>query len=167
MGMLNQIIKTAVISTLGAKLARGRSPIVAALLTLLATRMMSMADGPSQLQSGESQGGLNGLVEQFRNGGFEDIIKSWIGTGANKPIAPAQLHQALGPETVDNLARESGMPREDLLSQLSKLLPDVVDRLSPKGQLPPASELLPGPREEDDRDDETASPLRQRPGERA
>jgi uncharacterized protein YidB (DUF937 family) len=70
--------------------------------------------------------------------------------GANKPIAPSQLSQALGPETVDNLSRESGMPRDDLLAQLSKLLPDVVDGLTPKGQLPPATDLLPGPMDEGD-----------------
>jgi len=35
-----------------------------------------------------SQDGLGGLVDQFKRGGLEDIIKSWIGTGPNKPITP-------------------------------------------------------------------------------
>ena len=149
MGLLNNVIKTVVISALGAKLARGRSPIVAALLTLLATRMMTKNDEPATTQP-QPQDGLGGLIEKFGKGGFEDIIRSWIGTGANKPIAPSQLSQALGPDTVDNLSRESGLPREDLLAQLSKLLPDVVDGLTPKGQLPPATDLLPGPMDKDE-----------------
>jgi uncharacterized protein YidB (DUF937 family) len=86
-------------------------------------------------------------VEKFRQGGLEDLIKSWIGTGLNKAIAPHQLQQALGPETVDDLTPETGMPREDLLAQLSRVLPDVIDKLTPDGKLPKESDLLPGPAE--------------------
>jgi uncharacterized protein YidB (DUF937 family) len=43
------------------------------------------------------------------------------------------------------------MPRDDLLSQLSNLLPGVVDKLTPRGQLPAESELLPGPKEAGER----------------
>jgi len=55
------------------------------------------------------------------------------------------LQRALGPETIDNLAQESGLPKEDLLTQLSKLLPEVVDKLTPNGKLPADRDLLPGP----------------------
>ena len=78
-------------------------------------------------------------------GGLEEIIKSWIGTGPNKAISPNQLQQALGPETVEGLSRETGMPRDDLLSQLSRLLPEVIDKLTPNGKLPRDEDLLPGP----------------------
>lgn len=157
MGLLNNVIRTAVISALGAKLARGRSPLVAALITLLATRMLTSKEEPTQASKEEPTqegpqpgGGLDSLVDRFRRGGLEDVIKSWIGTGSNKPITPNQLHQALGPETVDNLTRESGMRRDDLLSQLSRVLPEVVDKLTPKGELPPPSDLVAGPAEEGD-----------------
>jgi uncharacterized protein YidB (DUF937 family) len=140
--MLKQIIRTAVISVLGAKLAKGRSPLVAALVTLLATRMLT-GRGESEPTEAPSprQSGLGELVEKFRQGGFEEIIKSWIGTGTNKHISPGQLHQALGPETVEDLSRTAGMPQDDLLSHLSRLLPDIIDKLTPKGQLPPARDL--------------------------
>jgi hypothetical protein len=69
-----------------------------------------------------------------------------LGTGPNKPIAPSQLHDALGAETVEDLSRQTGMPRDDLLSELSRLLPGVVDKLTPNGQLPAEQDLLPGPR---------------------
>ena len=152
MGLLNNVIRTAVISALGAKLAKGRSPIVGALIALLATRMLSKADDSKQekaedskQEAAPSQEGLGGLIDQFKQGGFEEIIQSWIGTGQNKAITPNQLHSALGPETVDSLAKDSGLPREDLLSQLARLLPDVIDNLTPKGQLPSREELLEGP----------------------
>lgn len=162
MGMLSNVIRTAVISTLGAKLARGRSPIVAALMMLIVSRVLAQrGDAPEKPQDDKekpqvagTEDGLGGLLEKFRQGGLEDIIKSWIGTGPNKPISPNQLHQALGPETVDGLTRETGLPREDLLSQLSRLLPEVIDKLSPSGKLPKDSDLLSEPTDASGRKDE-------------
>ena len=85
-------------------------------------------------------------MDQFRENGLENVINSWIGTGQNQPISPRQLHQALGEETVDDLAEQTGLPHDDLLSQLSKVLPSVVDKLTPNGELPSEADLLPGPR---------------------
>jgi len=149
MGLLDNVIRTAVISVLGAKLSKGRSPIMAALLMLLATKALGKGSATSpdttRVAPTDGEGGLGSLIDRFRQGGLEDIIKSWIGTGPNKTISPSQLHQALGPDAVEELSRESGMPKEDLLSQLSRLLPEVVDKLTPQGKLPPADDLLPGP----------------------
>ena len=153
MGLLSNVVRTAVISALGAKLAKGRSPIVAALMMLLVSKALTKrgddATGSRQAEPAQAgnEGGLSDLIEKFRNGGLEDVIKSWIGTGANKPIAPNQLQHALGPDTVASLERETGMPRDDLLSQLSRLLPEVIDKLTPDGKLPKESELLAGPKE--------------------
>ena len=135
-GILRNAIKTAVISTLGAKLARGRSPIVGALIALLLSRAIAGKTDEQKPDIPGTENGLSDLVERFRQGGLEEVIKSWIGTGANKPVSPEQLHHALGSETVDGLTRETGLPREDLLSQLSRLLPTVIDNLTPNGKLP-------------------------------
>ena len=148
MSFLDQIIRSVVGSALGSQASRGRSPIVMALLALLASRAMAGRGSGAQIPSGGDLGGLGGLVDRFRQGGLDDIINSWIGTGANKPVSPHQLHDALGAETVDDLSRETGMPRDDLLSQLSQVLPGVVDRLTPQGQLPSDADMLPGPVDE-------------------
>ena len=152
MGFLQNVIRTAVISALGAKMARGRSPIVAALIALLVSRALSgradegkPAAGKPAAEGGE--GGLGDLIDRFRQGGLEDIIKSWIGTGPNKAVSPNLLHQALGAETIDRLSAETGLPRDDLLSQLSRALPEVIDKLTPDGKLPKEADLLPGPEE--------------------
>jgi uncharacterized protein YidB (DUF937 family) len=96
-GMLTSAIRTAAISALGAKLARGRSPIVGALIALLLSRALAEKNDEEKPDVPGTEDGLGGLVERFGQGGLEDIIKSWIGPGSNKPIAPNQLHQALGP----------------------------------------------------------------------
>ena len=132
MSLLDQVIRSAVASALGSQSSRGRSPIIMALLALLASRAMAGRDNPTQAPASGDRGGLGGLVDRFRQGGLEDIINSWISTGANKPISPHQLQDALGSETVNDLSRETGMPRDDLLSQLSQVLPRVVDQLTPQ-----------------------------------
>jgi uncharacterized protein YidB (DUF937 family) len=142
MSILQNVIRTAVVSALGAKLAR-----VGALIALLVSRALARRTDENKPDVPGTEDGLGGLLERFRQGGLEDIIKSWIGRGPNKSVSPAQLQQALGPETVDGLAKEAGLPRDDLLSQLSRLLPDIIDRLSPNGKLPNDDELLTGPAE--------------------
>lgn len=89
-----------------------------------------------QEAGGQEAGGLGGLMESFQRGGLGDVMDSWIGHGENRPVAPHQLGSALGDDTVESLSRETGLPREDLLSQLSQVLPGVVDGLTPHGRRP-------------------------------
>ena len=86
--------------------------------------------------AGSVSGGLNDLLKQFQQNGQGDVAKSWIGKGPNKSISPNDLATALGADRVSTLASFSGMSRNDLLSQLSQQLPDVVDQLTPDGRLP-------------------------------
>jgi uncharacterized protein YidB (DUF937 family) len=86
-------------------------------------------------------GALGSLVDQFRQRGFGDQVNSWVGTGQNQPIAPDQLDQAVGSDTIDQLSRQFQMPRNQLLSELSNELPGAVDHLTPQGQIPDDTEL--------------------------
>jgi uncharacterized protein YidB (DUF937 family) len=86
-------------------------------------------------------GGLGALIEQFRRNGHGDVIDSWINPGPNRRLAPEQLADALGHDTVDELAAEAGMPKQALLEELSETLPDTVDQLTPDGKLPPPDAL--------------------------
>ncbi len=93
------------------------------------------------LNGGMLAGGLGGLLDSFNRSGHGDIANSWVGTGDNRPIAPNQLADALGPDTVDQLSQQTGLPQQDLLSELSHVLPGVVDQLTPHGRLPQEDEL--------------------------
>jgi uncharacterized protein YidB (DUF937 family) len=86
-------------------------------------------------------GALGGLVDQFRQRGFGDQVNSWVGTGQNQPIAPDQLDQAVGSDTIDQLSRQFQMPRNQLLSELSNELPGAIDHMTPNGQIPDDTEL--------------------------
>jgi uncharacterized protein YidB (DUF937 family) len=159
MGVLDSIFGSGSATAVpGGNLAK---PIVIALLGLLASRALggsgraaapgspanpgsipgAQPTGSPDLSAGGVLGGLGGLLESLTRGGQGDIINSWIGTGANKSITPAQLGDALGADTLDQLSRQTGVSRQDLTNQLSQALPHVVDKLSPDGRLPDVQEL--------------------------
>ncbi|HEY7248617.1 MAG TPA: YidB family protein [Xanthobacteraceae bacterium] len=79
-------------------------------------------------------GGLNDLLRQLQQSGQGDVVNSWVGTGPNKAIGHRDIADALGSDTLDQLADYSGMQRDDVLSGLSQELPRFVDALTPSGR---------------------------------
>ena len=85
------------------------------------------------------QGGVQGLVNLFQEGGLGNVISSWIGTGANLPVSADQLKQVLGGERLSQIASQLGIPAHDAASRLAQALPTLVDKATPGGTLPGAS----------------------------
>lgn len=127
-------------------------PIMIALGALLVSKMLAGKSEPDQASlnpqplppggtpetapDGGLLGGLGGLLDKLKNGGLSDAADSWVGTGQNKPVQPGQLGSALGQQTISDLARRAGMSEQELLQQLSQVLPGVVDKMTPNGQVP-------------------------------
>jgi uncharacterized protein YidB (DUF937 family) len=82
------------------------------------------------------QGGIAGLAESFVQNGLGHVVSSWIGTGANLPVSADQLQQVLGSEQIQSFAQKAGISPEAAGSQLANLLPGVVDKLTPGGEVP-------------------------------
>ena len=80
-------------------------------------------------------GGLAGLVQQFAGNGLGDIVNSWVGKGQNLPITPQQVSQGFGSDIISSLAAKTGLSSDQLSSHLSDLLPGVIDKLTPNGQV--------------------------------
>ena len=83
------------------------------------------------------QGGLGGLAGAFNNAGLGDIMKSWVGTGQNMQVSATQVTQVLGSGAVGQIAAQLGMNSGQAGDLLSKVLPHVVDQLTPQGQIQP------------------------------
>jgi uncharacterized protein YidB (DUF937 family) len=105
-----------------------------ALINIVAGMLANSHGGPNA--AGGGGGGLGGLAEQFQKGGLGDVMNSWIGKGENLPIAPDQLGNVLGGDLLGKLTQHTGMGQDDLLGQLSQLLPQMVDKATPDGQIP-------------------------------
>jgi uncharacterized protein YidB (DUF937 family) len=85
-------------------------------------------------------GGLGNLINDLQSSGQGRKAQSWVGTGPNEDIAPDDLEQALGSDTIDSLSRQTGLDRHELLAGLSQQLPELVDQLTPQGRLPTEEE---------------------------
>ena len=103
----------------------------------------SLSNNPQLLQAitgmlanDGSHGGLGGLMAKFQQAGLGDVIGSWVGIGENRPISGDQVSQALGPDTISDLAAKLGLNNGDAAGQLSQILPGLIDKLTPHGQAP-------------------------------
>ena len=85
-------------------------------------------------------GGLGELLQRFQQNGYGNVAGSWVGTGPNKAIAPNDLADALGSDTLDTLSQQTGMGQNDLLEALRHQLPGFVDQLTPHGRIPTEDE---------------------------
>ena len=89
---------------------------------------------------GMLSGGIGELIERFKRNGQSQAADSWVSTGPNQPLAPDQLEQALGPDVLSSLSQHTGLSRDELLSRLTRELPDAVDQFTPQGRLPTEAE---------------------------
>jgi uncharacterized protein YidB (DUF937 family) len=84
----------------------------------------------------QQPGGLAGMLQSLQQGGLGHLVQSWIGTGANLPVSPDQLRNTLGTDWILRITQATGLSQGQVEQQLSTVLPQVVDHLSPNGQLP-------------------------------
>jgi uncharacterized protein YidB (DUF937 family) len=81
-------------------------------------------------------GGLSGILARLQQGGLGEAAQSWVGTGANQTVSPDALGGALGPDLMGMIARQLGGNQQQAADTMADLLPGLIDRLTPQGQLP-------------------------------
>jgi uncharacterized protein YidB (DUF937 family) len=108
------------------------------LMGMLGNQPQLMQAASSLLGNDGGVGGLQGLIAKFQQGGLGDVVASWVGTGENLPITGEQLSSVLGNDTLAGLASTLGINTSELAGQLSSVLPGMVDKLTPGGQVPTA-----------------------------
>lgn len=99
-------------------------------------------DYKKMLQWVEDQGGINSLLDQFRQNGLGDKVSSWIGQGDNSAISAETIQNVLSSDTLQSLANRLGVDVTKASGLLAEYLPRVVDLLSPKGEVPKEGNLL-------------------------
>jgi uncharacterized protein YidB (DUF937 family) len=120
MGLLDQI---------GGALGQGKGAGVNALLL---QQLIAMLSKP---------GALSNLTSAFQGAGLGNILQSWIGTGQNLPISTDQVRKVLGSGVVADLAKKAGIGESETTSALAGLLPQVIDKVTPGGNVPGQNDL--------------------------
>ncbi|WP_414693028.1 YidB family protein [Pantoea sp. UBA5923] len=83
----------------------------------------------------QEQGGIEVLLHKFQQGGLGEILSSWIGTGSNRSVSGGELRSAFGEEALQSLAQKLGTDVNGASGKLAELLPHLIDRMSPQGQM--------------------------------
>jgi uncharacterized protein YidB (DUF937 family) len=106
----------------------------------LAGMVTSMLAGTGPL--GSKLGGLSGILEKFKAAGLGDKVTSWITPGAqNQPLTGDEVEQALGSDTVQEVATATGTTAPEAKSGLAGIIPGLVDKLTPDGNIPGADQI--------------------------
>ena len=90
--------------------------------------------------AGNLTGGLGDLINNMSQNGQREAADSWVQRGPNRELDAGQLEQALGGDTLDEIAAKTGLSRAELLARLQSVLPTAVDKLTPEGRLPTEAE---------------------------
>jgi uncharacterized protein YidB (DUF937 family) len=120
MGLLNNLVGSALGGLFeGMGTSGAQSPLLRAALQLV-----------------QQNGGIDGIVQKFRQAGYAGEADSWVSTGTNRPLAPDALQQVLGSGAVGDIASKVGLSDTATAGGLASLLPQLIDRMTPNGQIP-------------------------------
>jgi uncharacterized protein YidB (DUF937 family) len=118
MGLLDNIVNS----------VKGASPTAGGSQSGLAAAVLSALSSQG--------GGISSLVQQFTASGLGHVVQSWISTGQNLPISSEQIQSVLGSEQVQAIAAKAGISPEAAKAGLAQVLPQLVDHLTPNGEVP-------------------------------
>jgi uncharacterized protein YidB (DUF937 family) len=122
MGLLDGVLGNLVGGLLGGQSPQGaqaQSPLLQMALQLL-----------------QQNGGIQGVLGKFEQAGLGTQAQSWIGTGQNQPVDANAISQIFGQGQLGQIAQQLGITHEQAAGQLAQVLPQVVDKLTPQGQIP-------------------------------
>lgn len=149
MGLLEELLRGGLQGGPGQAMGRQQRPTgqagggmagtVMALLPIVLAMLNQRQGGTSTAGAGASMGGpggLGGILEQFQRAGYGDQARSWVGTGPNLPISPEVMAQVFGRDGLAQIASQAGLSEQQASAGLTEVFPEVVDRLTPQGEVP-------------------------------
>ena len=95
-----------------------------------------------KLVNDPQNGGLQGLIQSFEQGGLGEIVNSWVSKGENLLISAEQIQSVLGGSSLGNIASQLGMNSEEASGSLASMLPQLIDSLTPNGEVPQGGDLM-------------------------
>ncbi len=120
MGLLDQLAGNVLSGVLGnIQQQHAQNPLVGAAMNLI-----------------QQNGGVPGLIAKFEQSGLGSQAASWVSTGANQGINADQLKQVLGSGAIGQIASQLGLDHGQVSGGLAQLLPQLIDQMTPNGQVP-------------------------------
>lgn len=95
-----------------------------------------MLGGGQANVSAPNMGGLGGILDAFQKGGLGNIADSWVSQGDNMPVTGDQVSQVFGQDKITEMASQLGMSHGEVAGGLADILPQLVNHVTPNGQVP-------------------------------
>jgi len=93
-----------------------------------------MMEALSGLTSGEGLD-IGGIMEKVKANGMGEQLESWLGDGENQPVSAEQVKGLIGEDGINQAAEKLGVDADTAASQLSDVLPNLLDKASAGGNL--------------------------------
>jgi uncharacterized protein YidB (DUF937 family) len=87
----------------------------------------------SKLFEGE---GMQGILSKLQASGLDKQVMSWVGHGQNEPVTGDDIKNAVDPQQLSEVARQSGMSQDEVADHVAQALPEAVDKATPAGAVP-------------------------------
>ena len=84
----------------------------------------------------QKNGGLNAVLDRFKQQGFGKQAQSWVHTGDNDGIDGKAVEQVVGGSELQQMAQRLGVPEHEVAQAFAEIMPEMVDKLTPQGQVP-------------------------------
>jgi uncharacterized protein YidB (DUF937 family) len=136
MGLLDSVLGSVMGGQQAGATGTGSAGGLGGLISMVAHNPQLMQAVTGMLSNDGGHGGLGGLMAKFQQAGLGDVVGSWVGSGQNQPVSGEQLTEVLGEDTMAGLANKLGTSQGDAASQLSTILPGLIDKLTPHGTAP-------------------------------
>jgi uncharacterized protein YidB (DUF937 family) len=88
-----------------------------------------------------ASGGLSKIMGGLKANGLSSQADSWVGTGENQSVSAGDVEKAVDPAQLQQIAKQLGISEAQAADVVAKALPQVVDKVSPDGKLPPEADL--------------------------
>lgn len=90
----------------------------------------------------QRNGGVGAVLDKFRQQGYGRQAQSWVSTGQNDGIDEQAVEQVVGQGELQQMAQRLGVPEPDVAQAFAEIMPEMVDKLTPQGQLPDQADVV-------------------------
>lgn len=100
------------------------------------TKTLLIAVLPLVLAWIQQQGGIQGALEKLKSMGLSKQVEDWVSTGSgeNASVDQQQLQSLFDEQEVEQVAKDTQVPKQDIYSAIAKVLPTIIDSLTPQGE---------------------------------
>ena len=97
---------------------------------------------PMAMRWVQNNGGLGEVLKRFQQKGYGQQARSWLEPGENQPLDEQAVEKIVGQPDIDQMAQRLGVPREQVAQAFAEIMPELVDHLTPQGEVPAQADAV-------------------------